>query len=86
MLSTQNRPYITRLFSFYLFFLTFRDFFVLKYKNLSQTIAHFGFSLFILSILFNNIFTTEIITNLKVGETYTSEKFNIKFENLSQNN
>ena len=40
--------------------------------------------MFILSILFNNIFTTEIITNLKVGETYTSEKFNIKFENLSQ--
>ena len=70
--------------AFYLFFLTLRDFFVMKYKNLSQTIAHFGFSLFILSILFNNIFTTEIITNLKVGETYTSQKFNIKFENLNQ--
>jgi cytochrome c-type biogenesis protein CcmF len=71
-------------FAFYLFFLTLRDFFIMKYKNLSQIIAHFGFSLFILSILFNNIFTTEIITNLKVGETYTSEKFNIKFENLNQ--
>ena len=70
--------------AFYLFFLTLRDFFVMKYKNLSQIIAHFGFSLFILSILFNNIFTTEIITNLKVGETYTSQKFNIKFENLNQ--
>ena len=56
----------------------------MKYKNLSQSIAHFGFSLFILSILFNNIFTTEIITNLKVGETYNSENLNIKFENLSQ--
>ena len=71
-------------FAFYLFFITLRDFFVMKYKNLSQIIAHFGFSLFILSILFNNIFTTEIITNLKVGETYTSEKINIKFENLTQ--
>ncbi len=71
-------------FAFYLFFVTLRDFFVMKYKNLSQIIAHFGFSLFILSILFNNIFTTEIITNLKVGETYTSEKFNIKFDNLNQ--
>ena len=71
-------------FAFYLFFITLRDFFVMKYKNLSQIIAHFGFSLFILSILFNNIFTTEIITNLKVGETYTSEKFNIKFDNLNQ--
>ena len=72
-------------FAFYLFFITLRDFFVIKNKNLSQVIAHFGFSLFILSILFNNFFTTEIITNLKVGESYTSEKINIKFENLSQN-
>jgi len=72
-------------FAFYLFFITLRDFFVIKNKNLSQVIAHFGFSLFILSILFNNFFTTEIITNLKVGESYTSEKINIKFVNLSQN-
>merc|ERR1711991_1251999 len=40
----------------YLFFITLRDFFVKKYKNISQNIAHFGFSLLILSILFNNIF------------------------------
>ncbi len=71
-------------FAFYLFFITLRDFFIIKNKNLSQIIAHFGFSLFILSILFNNIFTTEIIANLKVGETYSSKKINIKFENLSQ--
>ena len=71
-------------FAFYLFFITLRDFFITNKKNLSQIIAHFGFSLFILSILFNNIFTTEIITNLKVGETYSSKKINIKFENLSQ--
>ena len=71
-------------FAFYLFFITVRDFFVVKNKNLSQIIAHFGFSLFILSILFNNIFTTEIITNLKVGEVYTSKKIQIKFENLKQ--
>ena len=70
--------------AFYLFFISLRDFFIKKLKNLSQIIAHFGFSLFILSILFNNIFTTEIITNLKVGETFRSENFNIKFENLSQ--
>ena len=70
--------------AFYLFFISLRDFFITKFKNLSQIIAHFGFSLFILSILFNNIFTTEIITNLKVGETFRSENFNIKFENLSK--
>ena len=71
-------------FAFYLFFITLRDFFVIKNKNLSQIVAHFGFSLFILSILFNNIFTTEIITNLKVGEIYKSEKIQIKFENINQ--
>ena len=67
-------------FSFYLFFITIRDFIIMKYKNLSQNLAHFGFSLFILSILLNNIFSTEIITNLKVGETFESEKLKINFE------
>ena len=51
---------------------------------MSQNIAHFGFSLLILSILFNNIFSNEIITNLKVGETFKAEKFEINFENIEQ--
>ena len=38
----------------------------------------------VLSILFNNIFSTEIITNLKVGETFENEKFKINFENIEQ--
>jgi len=53
---------------------------------LSQNIAHFGFSLLILSILFNNFFSSEVITNLKIGETFHSEKFKINFENIEQNN
>ncbi len=72
--------------AFYLFFITLRDFFIMRLKNLSQNIAHFGFSLFILSILFNNIFTTEIITNLKIGETFQSDKVKIYFENINQSN
>ena len=68
----------------YLFFITLRDFFVKKYKNISQNIAHFGFSLLILSILFNNLFATEIITNLKVGETFENSKTKIVFENVDQ--
>ena len=72
--------------AFYLFFITLRDFVINKFKNLSQTIAHFGFSLLILSILLNNIFSTEIITNLKIGETFRSEKFNISFEKIEQQN
>jgi cytochrome c-type biogenesis protein CcmF len=68
----------------YLFFITLRDFFVKKYNNISQNIAHFGFSLLILSILLNNLFSTEIITNLKVGETHTSSKTKIIFKSINQ--
>ncbi len=68
----------------YLFFITLRDFFIKKYKNISQNISHFGFSLLILSILFNNLFSTEIITNLKVGETFESSKTKIVFEKINQ--
>ncbi len=72
--------------AFYLFFITSRDFFSNKFKNLSQNIAHFGFSLLILSILFNNIFSTEVITNLKIGETFESKKFKINFEAIERKN
>ena len=68
----------------YLFFINLRDFFIQKSQNISQNISHFGFSLLILSILFNNLFSTEIITNLKVGETFESSKTKIVFENVSQ--
>ncbi len=70
--------------AFFLFFATLRDLFTKKFKFYSQTIAHFGFSLLILSILFNNIFSTEITTNLKIGETYKDKKFKINFEKIEQ--
>jgi cytochrome c-type biogenesis protein CcmF len=70
--------------AFYLFFVTFRDFFIKKYKNISQNISHFGFSLLILSILFNNLFSSEIITNLRVGEIFENSKTKIIFESISQ--
>ena len=70
--------------AFYLFFITVRDFLLDKYKNLQQNIAHFGFSLLILSILFNNILSTEIITNLKVGDSYKNDKFEIIFNDLKK--
>jgi cytochrome c-type biogenesis protein CcmF len=68
----------------YLFFVTLRDFFIKKKKNISQNIAHFGFSLLILSILFNSLFSSEIITNLKVGETFESSKTKIIFKSINQ--
>ena len=72
--------------AFYLFFNTTRDFFIKKFSNLSQNLSHFGFSLLILSILLNNFFSTEIITNLKIGETLKTDKFKINFENIEEKN
>ena len=68
----------------YLFFVTLRDFFIKKKNNISQNIAHFGFSFLILSILFNSLFSTEIITNLKVGETFETSTTKIIFKNINQ--
>ena len=68
----------------FLFFITFRDFFTKGYNKISQNIAHFGFSLLILSILFNNFFSNEIITNLKVGETFENSKTKIFFKSIEQ--
>jgi len=70
--------------AFYLFFITLRDFFTKKFKNISQNISHFGFSLLILSILFNNLFSSEVITNLKVGESYENSKIKITLQNINQ--
>ena len=72
--------------AFYLFFITLRDFFHKKYRNLSQITAHFSFSILILSILFNNIFSSEVITNLKINETYQAQNVKISFESIEQEN
>ena len=68
-------------FAFYLFFLTIKDF-LLKSSTMSQKISHFGFSLFILSILLNGIFAKEFTANMKVGDERKFLNKTIKFENL----
>ena len=70
--------------AFYLFFITIRDFFLKGFKNIQQNLAHFGFSLLILSILFNNGFSSELITNLKVGESFKNDKYEIIFNDLKR--
>ena len=70
--------------AFFLFFTTLKDLFIQKNNNVSQAIAHFGFSLFILAILFNSILSSEIITNLKVGEKYDYNKGSIIFEKIEE--
>ena len=54
--------------SFYLFIITIKDLIKKGFKNYSQTISHFGFSLLVLSILLNSIFSNEITSNMRVGD------------------
>jgi cytochrome c-type biogenesis protein CcmF len=68
----------------FLFFTTLKELFLQKFNNISQVIAHFGFSLFILAILFNSILSSEIITNIKVGEKYNYGKGEIFFEKIKE--
>tara|TARA_B100000795_G_scaffold253961_1_gene224487 strand:- start:285 stop:1088 length:804 start_codon:yes stop_codon:yes gene_type:complete len=70
--------------AFFLFFTTLKELFIQKFNNISQKVAHFGFSIFILSVLFNNVLSTEIITNIKVGEKYNHNKSEILFEKIEE--
>ena len=62
----------------YLLFATTKEF-LNKKRNTSQAISHFGFSLFILSILFNSLFSSEFSANMKIGQELIYEKEQIKF-------
>ena len=68
--------------SFYLFFITIKDFVKKEYKNYSQTISHFGFSLLVLSILMNSIFSNEITSNMRVGDEIKFLDKKIKLQRL----
>jgi cytochrome c-type biogenesis protein CcmF len=83
---TTDLLYYTVLVSaaFFLFFTTLKELFIKKLNNISQTVAHFGFSLLILSILFNSILSSEITTNIKVGEKYNYNKSEIFFEKIEE--
>jgi len=70
--------------SFYLFIIAVRDFFLKESKFYSQKISHLGFSVLILSILLNNIFSTEVIKNLKVGDKLTFNNGSITFDSITK--
>ena len=67
--------------SLYLFIITAKDFFK-KNKNISQSISHFGFSIFILSILLNSLFSYEFSANMKIGQELKYKDEKIKFLNI----
>ena len=54
-----------------------------KKSNISQIISHSGFALFVLSILFNSLFSSEISSNMKIGEELIHKKEQIKFLKVS---
>ena len=68
--------------SLYLLLTTLRELFKKKY-NISQVISHSGFALFVLSILFNSLFSSEISSNMKIGEELIHNKEQIKFLKVS---
>ena len=72
--------------AFFLFFTTTEELLSKKSNNISQAIAHFGFSLFVLSILFNGILSLEITANIKVGEKYNYDDGEIFFEKIEEKN
>ena len=69
---------------FFLFFITLKELFIKRFNNISQTVAHFGFSLLVLSILFNSILSSEITTNIKIGEKYRYNKGEIFFKKIEE--
>ena len=68
-------------FSFYLFFNVINSF-KKKNSNLSQKISHLGFSIFMLSILFNGILSKENSANMKVGDEINFLNKKLIFENV----
>ena len=59
------------------------DFFKQK-NNFSQRISHFGFSLFILSVLFNSLFSSEFSVNMKIGDKLKINNIDINLKNVEE--
>ena len=71
--------------SIYLFFISLNDL-IRKKNNLSQNISHLGFSLLVLSILFNGVLSKEFSTNIKIGDQVQFENRLIKLSSIKTQN
>ena len=67
----------------YLFFISITDLKNEKLK-LSQKISHTAFSILIISIILNSLFSEEVSVNLKKGEEKKLSNYLLKFENISK--
>tara|TARA_B100000579_G_C22823936_1_gene852071 strand:- start:1665 stop:2198 length:534 start_codon:yes stop_codon:yes gene_type:complete len=77
--------FLTLLFagSIFLFISTLKDLVQKNRQNLSQKISHFGFSLLVISIILNSVFSEEHNFNLKVGQKIDLENKTIFFHKIS---
>ncbi len=81
-LSEKDLLLIILIFSLvFLFIKTVTNFFE-KNTNYAQNLSHLGFAMLMLSILFNSISSTEIIKNIKVGESFNSKNERITFKKI----
>ncbi len=67
--------------SIYLFLISLIEL-IKSRNNLSQKLSHFGFSLLILSILFNGLFSKEFSSNMKIGDQIEFDNKLIKFKKV----
>ena len=81
-LSQKNLLTIILIFS--LFFLIIKTLpnFLKNNTNNSQNLSHLGFAMLMLSILFNSVTSTEIIKNIKVGDSFISKNEKITFKKV----
>ena len=57
-----------------------------KKRNISQQISHFGFSILLLSIIFNGILSKEFSVNMKIGDEINFDNNIIKFKSINSSN
>ena len=65
--------------------MTIKDLFIKNLITFHNQLHTLVLACLILSILFNSIFSFEIITNIKIGEKFNFNKGNIFFEKIEKN-
>ena len=81
-LSTKNFLLTILIFSLVFLGIKTSNNFFKKKTNYAQNLSHLGFTLLMLSILFNSVTSTEIIKNIKVGESFVSQNEKITFKKI----
>ena len=82
-----QKDFLIIILIFSLLFLTIKTIanFLKKNTNHAQNVSHLGFAMLMLSILFNSISSTEIIKNIKVGDSFVSKNEKITFKKVKTN-